>query len=181
VTAAQALSPAGRESLRAIARDAVERAARAQDWVAPRDVPAELERSAGAFVSLKQRGRLRGCIGRVAADLPVWRAVAVVARAAALDDPRFLPLGPDELDATEIEVSVLGPLRRVAGPAEITLGVDGLLIRKSGRAGLLLPQVATELGLDVERFLDETCLKAGLARGAWREGAEIHAFNAEVF
>jgi AmmeMemoRadiSam system protein A len=181
VSAAGSLSAAARESLRGIARGSVECAARGREWDAPPDVPPELERPAGAFVSLKRRGRLRGCIGRVAADLPLWRAVAEVARAAAIDDPRFSPLGPDELDDTEIEVSVLGPLRRVAAPAEITIGADGLLIRKEGRAGLLLPQVARELGLDVERFLDETCLKAGLPRGAWREGAEILAFNAEVF
>ncbi len=181
MTASGSFSVAARAVLRGIARGSVESAARGREWEAPRDVPPELERPAGAFVSLKQRGRLRGCIGHVAADLPVWRAVAEAARAAAIDDGRFPPLGPDELDATEIEVSVLGPLRRVASPAEITIGADGLLIRKDGCAGLLLPQIATELGLDVERFLDETCLKARLPRGAWREGAEILAFNAEVF
>jgi AmmeMemoRadiSam system protein A len=170
-----------RELLRAIARASVQRAARDEEWEPPAAIPPPLERIAGAFVSLKLRGRLRGCIGRVTADLPLWKVVAEVARAAAIEDPRFPPLSLEELEGTEIEVSVLGPLRRIWGPSGVRIGKDGLLIRKGARSGLLLPQVATELRLDAERFLDETCVKAGLARGDWREGADILAFDAEVF
>lgn len=170
-----------REILRRIAWSSVERAAREERWEPPLAIPTLLERQAGAFVSLRLNGRLRGCIGRVLPDLPLWRVVAEVARAAAVDDPRFLPIAPEELEGTEIEVSVLGALRPISGPSEIRIGMDGLLIRKGARSGLLLPQVAVELRLDAERFLEETCLKAGLDRAAWRDGADILAFDAEVF
>ncbi|MFN0150758.1 MAG: AmmeMemoRadiSam system protein A [bacterium] len=174
------LSAAAREALRAIARASVYAAVRGLPR--PNDAPRfpELARPHGAFVTLKLRGRLRGCMGRVVTAAPLWESVADVARDAALDDPRFQPLTAADASDVEIEISVLGPLRAVRGVAEIHAG-DGLLVRKSGRSGLLLPQVAKETGWGAERFLEETCVKAGLPRDAWTKDAEILAFTAEVF
>jgi AmmeMemoRadiSam system protein A len=175
------LSPAARDELRRIARESVVAAARGLEYFPqPCGVP-ELDRGAGVFVTLRLRGRLRGCIGRITPGDPLWRVVPEIARCSALDDPRFPPLGPHELDAIELEISVLGPMRGIRGPEEIRPGLDGLIIRRADRSGLLLPQVASEAGWDAVRFLEETCVKAGLPRGAWTLDAEIVAFTAEVF
>ncbi len=209
MTATEPLSAAARAALRAVARSAVERAVTERAGISvggigpvargasPGDgvgagarggaaaeatgLSTELSRIAGAFVTLTIRGRLRGCIGRIEAEEPVAVVVAAAARAAALDDPRFPPVALAELGAIEIEVSVLGPRRKIAGPHELEIGADGLIVTKGRRSGLLLPQVAAEHGFGREAFLAETCVKAGLARDAWREGAEIFAFRAEVF
>jgi AmmeMemoRadiSam system protein A len=142
----------------------------------------QVDQTGGAFVTLRIGGELRGCIGYIEYPGPVRTAVEDVARKAAFGDPRFDPLGPDELDQVQIEISVLTPMRRITSPGEITIGTDGLVIQYRGRRGLLLPQVATEYGWDVEEFLENTCLKAGLPSGAWREpAAELEAFSAEVF
>ncbi|RPJ40392.1 MAG: AmmeMemoRadiSam system protein A [Candidatus Latescibacterota bacterium] len=135
----------------------------------------------GAFVTLKRKGRLRGCIGRIVADRPLAKVVAEMAVAAAEEDWRFEPLSIDELHEVRIEISALGPFLPVHGPSEIVVGRDGLLIRKGNRSGLLLPQVGSEEGWTAERFLDETCRKAGLAPGEWKEGASIERFEAEVW
>ena len=96
-------------------------------------------------------------------------------------DPRFPPIGPAELPSLEVEISVLGPLKEVHDINEIKIGRDGLIIECYGRHGLLLPQVATEHGLDLRGFLCQTCLKAGLPQDTWRQGARIYRFSAEVF
>ena len=141
-----------------------------------------IDQTGGAFVTLRIDGELRGCIGYIDYPGPVRTAVEDVARKAAFGDPRFEPLAPGELTRVQIEVSVLTPMRRITSPEEIQIGRDGLVIQCRGRRGLLLPQVATEYGWDVEEFLENTCRKAGLPVGAWRDpGAEIEAFSAEVF
>lgn len=147
------------------------------------DGPEEpVEQSGGAFVTLRIAGELRGCIGYIDYAGPVRMAVEDVARKAAFGDPRFDPLTPGEMNHLQIEISVLTPMRCISSPDEITIGKDGLVISCRGRRGLLLPQVATEYGWDVEEFLENTCRKAGLPPGAWRDpGAEIEAFSAEVF
>jgi AmmeMemoRadiSam system protein A len=142
----------------------------------------QVDQTGGAFVTLRIGGELRGCIGYIEYPGPVRTAVEDVARKAAFGDPRFEPLGPDELDRVQIEISVLTPMRPITSPGEITVGNDGLVISCRGHRGLLLPQVATEYGWDAEEFLENTCRKAGLQAGAWREpGAELEAFSAEVF
>jgi hypothetical protein len=135
----------------------------------------------GAFVTIHTGGELRGCIGRVDADTPLYLAVEQLAVAAATRDPRFEPLRAEELPETRVEVSVLSGLKE-ARPEEIEIGKHGLVITKGVRRGLLLPQVAVEHGLDREKFLDETCGKAGLPPGAWKEpGTVLQVFTAEVF
>ena len=142
----------------------------------------EIETPAAAFVTLRNGGELRGCIGHLASDRPLFRAVAECVISAAVDDRRFRPVTHDELGEIDIEISVLTPFRRVAGPEEIEIGRHGLLLSRSGRRGLLLPQVAVEHGWDRETFLGQTCRKAGLPTDAWRDSTTvIEVFGAQVF
>jgi len=141
-----------------------------------------LDEKRGAFVCLKKKNRLRGCIGFIEAKTPLAKTVEEMSIAAALRDPRFPPLRKEELKDVQLEISVLTPLRRIANVGEIEIGIHGLYIRKGGRAGLLLPQVATEQGWDRNTFLKETCRKASLGPDAWRDPeTEIYLFSADVF
>ena len=136
---------------------------------------------AGAFVSLHRRGGLRGCIGQPEPRDHLGEVVVHCARAAALEDPRFAPVQPDELPTIDVEVSVLTPPVLVADVATIVVGRHGLIVSRDGRRGLLLPQVAVEWGWTRDEFLAHTCRKAGLPADAWRRGAEVFAFEAEIF
>jgi len=144
------------------------------------DDPA-LARRCGAFVTLKERGELRGCIGHIRADEPLYRAVQEMAVAAAMEDPRFPPLTPDELPSVTVEISVLSPFRRVTDLSQIEVGKHGLLIQKQGHQGIFLPQVPVEQGWGREEYLENLCKKAGLSAGCWREGATLYTFTALVF
>ncbi len=136
---------------------------------------------AGAFVTLRRNGRLRGCIGQIAAKQPATELVAYSARAAALEDPRFEPVRADELQTIEIEISILSPPETVT-PEQIEVGRHGLIVSRGFERGVLLPQVATEYRWDRLRFLEETCAKAGLGRDAWADPqTQILAFTATVF
>ena len=133
-----------------------------------------------AFVTLTKNGRLRGCIGYTEAVAPLFKVVQECAVAAATEDPRFPPVSPDELSSLRVEISVLTPLVLIR-PEEVEVGRHGLMIAQGRRRGLLLPQVPVEWGWDRETFLDQTCVKAGLPPSAWRQGATLWAFTAEVF
>ena len=176
-----ALTQEQREHLLEIARRAIEAAVRGQSPPPVEVEEAALRQPAGAFVTLRWRGELRGCIGHVPPDKPLAQVVRDMAVAAALADPRFPPVTPEELPDLEIEISILTPLQRVENVQEIQVGRDGLVVRHEGRSGLLLPQVATEYGWDRETFLEHVCLKAGLPPDCWRRGAEIWKFQSEVF
>jgi AmmeMemoRadiSam system protein B/AmmeMemoRadiSam system protein A len=146
------------------------------------------DRLSGAFVTLKEKGELRGCIGHIEGDMPLYRVVQEMAVSAAVSDPRFARLKPEELSQVKIEISILSPLRRVTDPEpqsdgtlQVQVGVHGLLISKGGREGLLLPQVPVEQRWDRKQFLEGLCQKAGLSAGCWREGANLYAFTAVVF
>ncbi|HVO09941.1 MAG TPA: AmmeMemoRadiSam system protein A [Vicinamibacteria bacterium] len=137
----------------------------------------------GAFVTLRRRtdGELRGCIGNMVSEGPLLETVSRMAVAAATEDPRFPPLGPEELDEVTIEVSALGPLTPIR-PEQVEVGRHGLLLSDGRRRGVLLPQVPLEHGWDRETFLAHTCWKAGLPEDAWRRPeVEILAFTACVF
>jgi len=134
----------------------------------------------GAFTTLHLHGKLRGCIGYVIPSHPLYRTVAETARAAAFDDPRFGPVTPEEAPELKVEISVLSPLQPVL-PEDVQVGFHGLVVTQGARRGLLLPQVPVEWGWDTETFLSQTCVKAGLPADAWRQGAELQAFTAEVF
>lgn len=178
------LEPPERATLLRLARRAVEAAVRgdASPDPAGEGVGGALAVPGAAFVSLHLHGQLRGCIGTVVPrGEPLAQNVVAMARAAALEDPRFPPLRPEELSALELEISVLGPLLPVSDPHDIVVGRDGLLVEEGFRRGLLLPQVPVEWGWDLETFLAQTCAKAGLPRDAWRRQAHVFRFEAEVF
>jgi AmmeMemoRadiSam system protein A len=141
-----------------------------------------LKTKRGAFVTLNKRGNLRGCIGRIVADTPLYKTIAEYAIHAAVDDPRFPPVKYDELEDIEIEISVLTPFTEVKSLDEIEVGKHGLMIRKGFRSGLLLPQVPVEWGWDRETFLKQTCVKAGLPPDSYKDGdASLFRFSAIVF
>jgi AmmeMemoRadiSam system protein A len=151
------------------------------------DVPPQIpddevfSKQGGAFVTLKLNGRLRGCIGHFTGLGSLGETVRVMAREAAISDPRFAEVSPGEAKRLVIEISVLSPMQRI-DPEDVIPGIHGLYIRKGTRAGTLLPQVAVEEGWDRKTFLAHTCLKAGLHSEAYTEkGTEILAYTAEVF
>jgi AmmeMemoRadiSam system protein A len=178
------LTPDHRKTLLGIARKSIAAVldGRASEWNAD-DLDETLCQPAGAFVTLRTKdGELRGCIGSIRATELLYKAIVSSAISAAFRDPRFEPLQPGELELLDIEISVLGPIEPVTDFEEIVVGRDGLIISRGRYAGLLLPQVATEYGWDRETFLDQTCLKAGLPRGAWRaEDCRVEKFSAIVF
>ena len=143
--------------------------------------PVEVEARRPVFVTLHVAGRLRGCIGILAATEPLGRTVAECARAAAFEDPRFTPLRAEEIPTLTLEVSVLGPRRPLGAPESLRLGDEGLVVTSGDRSGLLLPQVAVEQGWGAVEFLEGACRKAGLPRTAWRDGARVERFAAQVF
>ena len=149
----------------------------------PARLDIELPDASGVFVTIKRHGELRGCLGTLQCRRGLAEEVTQCAADAASEDPRFRPVGRDELPEIAIEVSVLGPREEVApiDPAQVIVGLHGLVAEQGGRRGLLLPQVATEWGWTAEQFLRQTCVKAGLPADAWRHGARIYRFEAEVF
>ncbi len=135
----------------------------------------------GAFVTLHKKGALRGCIGHIIGIKPLKNTIQEMAIASSTQDPRFPPVEASELDDLDIEVSILSPLKRVKNPEEIVVGKHGIVMSQGPFKGILLPQVATEYGWDREIFLNHTCLKAGLPEDAWKKGATIEIFSAQVF
>jgi len=169
-----------RARLLQLARDAIVAHVTASAPPAPVVCPQADEPGAG-FVTLRRHGELRGCIGHVERDEPLGRILARAAVSAASADPRFPSVTASELPELEIEISILGPLEPITSPDEIEIGRHGLVIEHGWHRGLLLPQVAPEWGWDRETFLAQTCHKAGLPRDAWKNGAKVWRFEAEVF
>jgi uncharacterized protein len=145
------------------------------------DMAGVLATRGGAFVTLHAGSELRGCIGHVEADQPLGEVIPRCAIAAASEDPRFPPVTANELRMLVIELSLLGILEPLAGPCDVEIGRHGLVVSQGWRRGLLLPQVAVEWDWDAEAFLAHTCHKAGLPRDAWKRGATLSRFEAEVF
>ena len=135
----------------------------------------------GAFVTLKRRGELRGCIGYPLPHDPLYQTVSEAAVMAATKDHRFAPLTLEELPEIRIEISVLTLPRRVESVTEIELGKHGIIVTLGQNRGLLLPQVPVEWDWDLDTYLRHGCMKAGLEEDAWKEGAEIQVFSAQVF
>ncbi len=140
-----------------------------------------LDKPSGAFVTLKEFGQLRGCIGHVEAKAPLYETVAQCAIASAVHDPRFRPVGPSEIQDLHIEISVMTEPQPIGSVDEIEVGRDGLIIEKGRNRGLLLPQVPVEWGWDRDEYLEHLCAKAGLGPDEWKSGATIYAFQALVF
>ena len=175
------LSDNEKQELLQIARKSLEEHFQGRRFM-PKDMPEALGKDRGAFVSLKERGQLRGCIGYVKPIKPLGQAVADLAVDAAIHDPRFVPVERSELQDIHIEISAMTPLEKISDVNVIEVGKHGLYMKGGGYSGLLLPQVATEWGWDREKFLEQTCNKAGLNPDAWKDkGTEIYIFSAEVF
>ncbi len=138
-----------------------------------------LQERRACFVSLHAAGDLRGCIGTLGFHMPLWLAVSENAEAAALRDPRFEPVGEEEVPALEIEISALTPPAPIR-PEDVVIGRHGLFIEKRGLRGVFLPQVPVEWGWNLEEYLRQLCRKAGLDRDEWKT-ASLSAFEAEVF
>lgn len=176
------LTDAQRKALLDVARRAVEATARGgalpDTWE-----PMVLPDASGVFVTIKRQGELRGCLGTLECKAPLADEVVRCAADSASTDPRFAPVAADELTDLSLEISVLGPLERIdpARDQAIEIGRHGLVVEDGARRGLLLPQVATEWGWTMEQFLRQTCRKARLAEDAWRHGAAVYRFEAEVF
>lgn len=142
-----------------------------------------LSEKMGAFVTLREHGELRGCIGNLVGNQPLYLTIRDMAIEAAVGDPRFMPVKLPELKNIDIEISVLSPLKKVDSAEAIEMGRHGVLIRKGFNSGVFLPQVATETGWSKEEFLSQLCAhKAGIPADAWKDkSTEIYIFTAEVF
>ncbi|HXZ78406.1 MAG TPA: AmmeMemoRadiSam system protein B [Terriglobales bacterium] len=172
-----------KSELLALARTSVEHAVQEKSAYQPTSSTSEvLNQEHGAFVTLRESRELRGCIGYTSAMKPLYLAVRDTATLAALRDPRFRPVSSSELPQLQYEISVLSPLRRVQDIQQVQVGRHGLLMKNGSREGLLLPQVPVEEKWDRKRFLDETCAKAGMHFGCWKdENTDIFMFTAVVF
>jgi len=140
-----------------------------------------LKRPAGAFVTLQEHDRLRGCIGYIQPRRPLYRAVLENGYNAARRDFRFTPLQPDELPGLEVEVSVLTPPRAIDSYRDFRVGEQGVILSKDGHRAVFLPEVALEQGWDRQQTLDQLARKAGLAEDAWREGARFQVFESQTY
>lgn len=178
------LTPEEQTWLLDLARDSVAAAVSGRSPGRVSCTEAALNEKCGAFVTLKTRGQLRGCIGQFVADGPLWQTVQRMARAAAVEDPRFYDrrIRSDEVPALEIEISILSPLVRTTDPLSLELGRHGIYLKRGGWSGCFLPQVATETGWSKEEFLSHCAAgKAGLDPDAWRDGrTEVYLFTAEI-
>jgi uncharacterized protein (TIGR00296 family) len=169
-----------------LARHALEAAVRNERFSLP-SLPPVFREKRGVFVTLTERGELRGCIGLPYPVMPLGEAILEAAASAALQDPRFPPVEPDEIPEIRVEVTVLSvpaPLTGPPGDREscVQVGTHGLIVQGHGRSGLLLPQVATEYCWTACDFLDHTCRKAGLPPGSWRSpGTEVLTFEGQIF
>jgi AmmeMemoRadiSam system protein A len=177
--AAPEFSPEERRLLLSLAHQAILSSAGTGEFT---DVPRSphFEEPRGVFTTIYLYGALRGCVGYAFPVKALYDTIAETARASAFDDVRFPPVTKDEALILEISLSILSRLQPIV-PDQIEVGRHGLLIAQHGRRGLLLPQVPVEHGWDRIIFLEQTCQKAGLPPEAWRNGAGIEAFTAEIF
>lgn len=141
-----------------------------------------LKRKQGAFVTLKKRGRLRGCIGTILPRMPLYQAVIKNAQNAALYDRRFQPVTVGELSDIEVEISALSVPRKVASYRDIVIGTHGIILRRGHGSATYLPHVATEQKWDRPTTLRHLSRKAGLATDAWKDPRTVfHVYTAEVW
>lgn len=175
------LTPDQKRALLALALSSVHAQVTGVPCVCPDGL--ELPEAFGVFVTIRWHGELRGCLGTLENRDGLAAETFRCAAESASRDPRFSPVSPDELSELSLQISVLGPLEPIDAlvPDAFTIGVHGLVVEHGKRRGLLLPQVAVELGWTREEFLSQTCVKARLPRDAWRGPALVYRFGAEVF
>jgi AmmeMemoRadiSam system protein B/AmmeMemoRadiSam system protein A len=182
VTEALPLSAEDKEELLAMARQTIAHFLETSAFPHCTVTQPGLLQERGAFVTLKKHGELRGCIGHLIGDRPLYLIIQNVAVSAAVADQRFPPVTEEELSDLEIEISVLSPLEQVESVDQIQVGRHGVIIRRALNQAVYLPQVALEQGWGREEMLENLCLKAGLSKEAWKkEGTRFYVFTAEVF
>src|SRR5579862_408304 len=168
-----------RKFLLRLAHDAIESALDGREM--PPDPPSpHLAEARGAFTTLYLQDQLRGCVGFVFPVESLYHTVIETARAAAFEDTRFQPVTREEAPQLQVSLSILSGLEEIE-PDQVEVGRHGLVISLHGHRGLLLPQVPVEYRWTTVTFLEQTCRKAGLPRDAWKQGARLEAFTAEVF
>ena len=180
----QQLVESERRQLLDLARAAVEATARHDPMpgLDPEAITPDILAPAAAFVTLHERGELRGCIGMMRYDVPLWMNVRDSAVAAARNDPRFMPVAPSELSGIDIEISVLEPPVPLPDPALFEAGRHGIVVERGDCRALLLPQVAPEMGWGATEMLEAVCRKAGLRPDAWRDRAtRLYVFESVCF
>jgi len=175
------LSPEEKTELLRLARSAINQFIREKKIINYSTENPNFLTKKGAFVTLKRKGFLRGCIGFIEPVAPLYQTVIQTSVYAACRDQRFPPVSAEELDDLEIEISVLSPLKKIHDPSLVRVGKHGLVISKGNKKGLLLPQVPVENNWSREMFLKQACLKAGLQQNAWKSGADIYIFEAIIF
>ena len=177
------LTAKDRDDLLALARRTIESKVHHHTYEQPNpdDFSDNVRSRCGAYVTLHENGRLRGCIGHLSGDYPLYKMVEEMAISAALHDPRFYPVTPNELPMLDIEISVLSPLHKISDISEIVLGKHGILIQQGHNSGVYLPQVATETGWTLDEYLGHCSHdKAGLPWDGYKM-ADIYTFTAEIF
>lgn len=168
--------------LKGVVRDAIQASLANQAYTPPEPPTAQLRESLGAFVTLKIDGHLRGCIGNVIGEAPLFSTVGKMALVAAFEDPRFPPLTAEEYPAVDLEISILSPITSCPDTAMVEIGRHGLIVNGYGKSGLLLPQVPVEWSWSREEFLEHTCQKAGLPPGCHADPhVQVLWFEAVVF
>ncbi|MBN1353517.1 MAG: AmmeMemoRadiSam system protein B [Candidatus Omnitrophica bacterium] len=172
-----------REKMLKLARNSIEHYLKTGKRLNVTESDPVLNREMGAFVTLHEKGELRGCIGNLIGQGPFYLTVRDMAVEAATGDPRFAPVRPEEMKDIDIEISALSPLEKIENPEMIEMGKHGVVVRNASRGGVYLPQVATETGWSREEFMNSLCgHKAGMVANAWKTGkCDIYIFTAEVF
>mgnify|MGYP000966810969 CR=1 FL=1 len=170
-----------KKELLSLARNTIIATVSGQPLPALEESTVEQESQSGCFVTIKQNGQLRGCIGTFVSRQPLWQTIREMAVSASTRDPRFYPMKKHDLENFTLEISVLSPLMKASSIEEIIVGTHGIYIIKGAYQGVLLPQVATEYAWDRETFLRQTCRKAGLPEDAWQKDCDIYIFSAEIF
>lgn len=175
------LNSAEKKLLLQLAREAITGTVRTGKLSCRETEAPSLQTQQGCFVTIKQKGALRGCIGNFTSEKPLFQLVQEMAVSAATHDPRFYPMKEADLADFDLEISVLSALTKIDSPDAVEVGRHGLYLEKNFSRGVLLPQVAVEHGWDRETFLNKTALKAGLKQDDWKEGTDIYVFTAQVF
>ncbi len=179
------IPPEQKSELISLARRAVEAAVSGRPLPRPEDSSGVLGEKRGCFITLTNKGRLRGCIGTFNPDRPLAEMVVHMGASAARD-PRFVfnPITPGEVPQLSVQVSVLSPLAETDSPEQLQIGTHGIyIVGPGGRSGCFLPEVATDMGWDPEEFLSQCCAsKAGLPADAWRsDDTKVYLFTSEKF
>ena len=179
------LSESEQETLLKIARDTLEGVTKNKNYrpeVSNYEITENLKQKARVFVTLKRDDNLRGCIGHLESRMPIYQAVIANTYNAALRDPRFLSVKPDEVSELNIEISVNSPPRLVKDLEDIEVGKHGLIMEKKPKKGILLPQVPVEQGWNRRQFLSGICRKARLPDGSWKDPeVKLYRYSSQVF